>query len=267
VKADMRFVSLSTLFLWSKPIESVIDVLTRKMDADEKPDAWDLIDDGNYRFTKDNLKKYKELAGSGISYTVHCPFTVHDYIHPDRSVRKKCISTLKESMLNAAELSPLTYVFHPAALPMGSRREEVKAINFEFVEEIYDYAKSIGLNALIENHVAKMDFMMNNVEEFDEFYRRTNSSIMMAYDAGHANIDGKTKEFVDRFRSRIGAVHVHDNDGTSDLHLAVGEGNIDWCYILKKLKEYNFQGPLIVESVYDPFKSVEVLRKIIADIF
>ncbi|MEM3403242.1 MAG: sugar phosphate isomerase/epimerase [Nitrososphaeria archaeon] len=263
----MQVVSLSTLFLWSKPIESVIDVLIRKMDADEGPDAWDLIDDESYGLTKDNLKKYSELACSGIKYTVHCPLTIHDYIHPDRSVRKRCVNILKDSMLNAVELSPLTYVFHPAALPTRLKRDDVKDLNFEFVEEIYSYAKSIGLNVLIENHVAHMDFMMNNIEEFDEFYRKTNSSIMMAYDVGHANIDGKTKEFVDRFRNRIGVLHAHDNDGRADLHLAIGDGNIDWYYIVKRLKERDFQGPFIVESIYDPFKSVKILRKILSDTF
>ena len=35
-------------------------------------------------------------------------------------------------------------------------------------------------------------------------------------------------EVIDRTAGRLCALHLHDNDGTCDAHLPMGQGNIDW---------------------------------------
>lgn len=39
-------------------------------------------------------------------------------------------------------------------------------------------------------------------------------------------------------------------DITDDLHLLPFEGTIDWKYVIKKLKEYNYNGPVTLELCY-----------------
>ena len=51
-------------------------------------------------------------------------------------------------------------------------------------------------------------------------------------------------------KNKILAVHLHDNDQSSDLHLLPFDGTIDWDKLLKHLKNANYQGPVTLESCY-----------------
>jgi sugar phosphate isomerase/epimerase len=258
-----NIISLSILFMWPQSLKFVFSELSKKIDGDDKPDAWDLIDDGNYRFSRHNLSRYKQLGESGLKFTVHGPLFLTKYIDHNKKVRVESINRLKTSMLNAVELSPIAYVFHPAAIPKGFTKEQTKVEHYEFLEQINDYSKSIGLNAFIENHITNLDHMLTTPQEFLEFYDRTGTDLMMTFDAGHANMDGSAKTFVDKLYNKIGVVHVHDNNGSSDEHLGIGQGNINWNYIVRKLEDCNFAGPYIIESVHNPFETVRILRQLI----
>ncbi len=50
----------------------------------------------------------------------------------------------------------------------------------------------------------------------------------ICYDIGHAFANSKTSvlEWVEALGARISYVHIHDNDGTKDQHLAIGDGCI-----------------------------------------
>ena len=259
----MNIISLSTLFMWPQPMKFVLSELSKKIEGDDRPDAWDLVDDGDYRFTKYNLSRYRQLWESGLKFTVHGPLSITKYIDRDRRIRSKSLNALKDSMFNSVGLSPLAYVFHPAAIPKGFAKEEVKLEHYEFLEQVNDYSKSIGLKIFIENHITNLGQMFTTPEEFLEFYDRTGTDLMMTFDAGHANIDGKAKAFIDKLCEKIGVVHVHDNNGTSDQHLGIGRGNINWNYIVGKLKDCGFIGPYIIESVHEPFETVRNLRLLI----
>lgn len=52
------------------------------------------------------------------------------------------------------------------------------------------------------------------------------------------------------FKDRILAVHLHDNDKSDDLHLLPFDGTIDWKYVMNKLKECNYNGPITMELCY-----------------
>ncbi|MEM2073942.1 MAG: sugar phosphate isomerase/epimerase, partial [Nitrososphaeria archaeon] len=58
-------------------------------------------------------------------------------------------------------------------------------------------------------------------------------------------------------------VHVHDNNGVSDSHNIIGSGNINWNYVINKLKASNFSGPYVIECVQSPFKALRTLRNLL----
>ena len=60
---------------------------------------------------------------------------------------------------------------------------------------------------------------------------------MLCFDAGHFNLFSKItlSELLDKTGRYIYELHLHDNDGTSDDHYAIGDGNIDFEAILSRL--------------------------------
>ena len=45
-------------------------------------------------------------------------------------------------------------------------------------------------------------------------------------------------------------MHLHDNDKSDDLHLLPFDGTIDGKYVIKKLKECHYHGPVTLELCY-----------------
>ena len=71
-------------------------------------------------------------------------------------------------------------------------------------------------------------------------------------DIGHANLwNNHPVDFIDAFSSRLRHVHIHDNHGgfseDSDLHLAPGEGNIDFSEIFSALSSIQYSELLTFE--------------------
>lgn len=69
--------------------------------------------------------------------------------------------------------------------------------------------------------------------------------IWFCLDIGHANLwNNHPVDFIDAFSSRLFHIHIHDNHGgfseDSDLHLAPGEGNIDFSEIFSALSSIQY---------------------------
>ena len=62
-----------------------------------------------------------------------------------------------------------------------------------------------------------------------------------------------------RISDYIVNIHIHDNDGKSDMHLPVGEGTVDFKHIIQSLKRLQYKDPLIIENLAfdDVIKSIE----------
>lgn len=70
----------------------------------------------------------------------------------------------------------------------------------------------------------------------------------LTLDIAHASLlPGGCDPFIDRYPDRIISTHVSDNDLVLDHHLPVGEGEIDFKAVFKRLLEIDFTGTLNIE--------------------
>lgn len=79
--------------------------------------------------------------------------------------------------------------------------------------------------------------------------------LTLCYDTGHEHCYTKNFDVLGAFGDRITTTHIHDNDGTSDQHRIMGEGNIDFQKIFNRLKAakveyYNLESYCNETSVY-----------------
>jgi sugar phosphate isomerase/epimerase len=65
--------------------------------------------------------------------------------------------------------------------------------------------------------------------------------VSVCLDIGHAHCNSRTPvlRWIERLGKRIAYVHMHDNDGTSDQHRAIGDGNVPFSEVCCTLNEYS----------------------------
>ena len=68
-------------------------------------------------------------------------------------------------------------------------------------------------------------------------------------DTGHINLLQKDfRTYIPLLGKRIKALHIHDNDGMADAHLAPYTGSIDWKAFYTALREIGYDGDLDFET-------------------
>lgn len=116
-------------------------------------------------------------------------------------------------------------------------------IGLERVKKLVKKAEEIGIKIAFENTKiwGYLEYIFENIKS---------DNIGVCFDIGHchAHFDGKFSW--EYFKDKIWAIHLHDNDKSSDQHLLPFDGTIDWEYFVGKLKEANFSGPITLESCY-----------------
>ena len=72
---------------------------------------------------------------------------------------------------------------------------------------------------------------------------------------------GKVNDFL-RYADKADHIHIHDNNGMSDEHLALGDGTISWSTVGKTLAA-NYNGVVVIEgrSLVEAKKSLSVFRR------
>ena len=93
-------------------------------------------------------------------------------------------------------------------------------------------------------------------------------------DIGHANLfakENRSINLINNFEKLLKHVHVHDNIGgdseESDLHLPLGEGNINFKPIFEKLKEIKYSGNVILELHKADLGSSKISIKRLRELF
>lgn len=99
------------------------------------------------------------------------------------------------------------------------------------------------------------------------FERLEQQNIKFCLDTGHLLAFGQAslQQWLDSLEPFLGQIHLHDNDGGWDDHLALGQGRIDFQYLFDFLKSKRPKPPIITLEPHEEeafWPSVEFLEKI-----
>ena len=190
----------------------------------------------------------RELKKIGLDNGIVCNQShapVPSYAAPVRSLLKRAIEC-------TAEAGGEVCVIHPGN---DYSLEE----NTEMYLELLPFAKACGVKIATEN-------MWNWNKEKDEacpaacstpksFYAHMaaieDPNFVACLDIGHAEMRGHNTnavEMIHALGSRIGALHLHDNDQWKDSHQIPGSMNIDFDAVMKALKEVGYKGWITLEA-------------------
>ena len=116
-------------------------------------------------------------------------------------------------------------------------------IGLNRIKKIVQYAKELNMKVAFENTKIKgyLEYVLDNIKD---------ENVGICFDAGHYHVHFDDEFNFEFFKDKIFAVHLHDNDKSDDLHLLPFDGTINWKYVIKKLKDCNYHGPVTLELCY-----------------
>lgn len=190
------------------------------------------------------------LSDAGLPVICHLPCFVYT---PDLSpgIRNASLDEMRFSLDAAAGIGAKKAVLHPGYITgMGVfAMETAKKHARDSLAAIVEHARGLNIALCFENMFPGYHAFYEP-HEFSPVFKEF-PELKMTLDTGHANIGdpGQTKlaAFVDRFALRIGHVHVSDNFGKKDDHLAVGKGNIDFNSVISALKRAGYDDTITLE--------------------
>lgn len=214
----------------------------------------------NYREeTKHLLEVAKE---NGVYFNqAHAYFpTSFDDEEKTKMAFKKVIRGLEIASIAGVDI----IVVHPQQhlyYPEGNTPEILKEMNYKFYKSLISYCEQYGVKIATENMWRNgkmsgviMDSVCSRGPEFCEYVDMIDSKWMTAcLDLGHCGLVGQTPQNMIRElgHDRLGALHVHDNDGKHDNHvepMAPFVCSIDWEEVAKALVEIDYKGDFTFEA-------------------
>ncbi len=192
------------------------------------------------------------LSTHDFKLFMHAPFSDLNIASFNETVLEESMSQIKYSLEIAKDIGVRLATIHFGRYsPLGlSYPEKARKRNLESIKIISGFAESLGLDVSFENAPSGFGAMCGSLEILKNLV--TEAEIKITLDIGHANTwENHITEFITGLNSTIGHIHIHDNTGDSDMHLSVGEGQIDYQKAFKALRKINYKSALCLELLYE----------------
>ena len=237
-----------------KQIHIIPDVndLARTLQLAEK---WDAAFEYNDFFLPDVLEDvgefqkrisvYKGLGRSRAKDTLHGAFfdlCINSY---DREIVRVSEMRMRQSMEAASQLGARAVIFHTNIISGFAMKGYVE----RWVEQNEKFFRR-----LLKEYRGIEIFMENMFDQTPEALAMLADTLSgtgfgVCLDVAHANLS-KTVSLEAWFKDlmpHIRHLHINDNDGTSDLHQALGDGCMDWTEFHSQVNRFQLECSVLVE--------------------
>ncbi len=202
------------------------------------------------------------LQAAGLGCTLHAPF--HDLVPGGFDPRM--VALTRKKLQQAFALLPL---FRPVSIVCHLGYEEIRhandperwlAVSLETWQPLLEQAAAHGVRVMFENTYEPGPAMPALLLE-----RLHHAAAGFCLDVGHVLAFSRTpwQEWLERMAPWLGQLHLHDNDGEKDLHLAPGQGIFPFADLFQALKRQSIR-PIVTLEPHreeDLLTSVETVRQ------
>lgn len=218
-------------------------ILERKINPEIafSADSLDMLDIGK-------LKEISSLfSENSIMTTIHAPFMDLNPGALDRLVLEATRLRFRQIMEMAEIFRPSVVVFHPGydRWRYGGNRGRWLRHAVDTFKPIIESADRIGCIAAVENifeeDPSTLRALLDSIPS--PFFRH-------CFDVGHWNLFSRIgmEEWFSELGSLIAETHIHDNSGTADDHLPIGEADIDFPLFFRLMKRYAPEAAWTIEA-------------------
>ena len=208
----------------------------------------------------------KRLLERGLTITLHGPYVHLNPGSMDESIRLRTVEKYRRIFDIAGYLKPRTVVLHGGYDEKRFRGEKDRWLEQslrtwdEFVKRAEELQTVIAVENVFER---KPDTLRTLVESIDSPYFRC------CLDSGHINIFSRVplEEWFEEIGEFTEEVHLHDNNGTNDDHLPVGDGSIDFPLFFDLLREHT-NDPIYTIEIHGEevlFRGLRAVERFLSD--
>jgi sugar phosphate isomerase/epimerase len=213
-------IGVSTLCLLDHPLEHVLETVTSTFDHVE------IICEGNHA-------DLKAIESYSCSWSFHAPFSDLNIASLNTSILAESINQITECMHQANHYGVRNICIHPGHYsPLAIHfPEKAQKINLRSLKTLVAVAEETGVIIGLENMPQVPILMCTTPEECAYILESVKSDkLRLTFDIGHANTTGNVWQFLS-LKKYMTVIHLHDNLGDSDSHLAMGEGSTDFSML------------------------------------
>jgi len=215
---------LSTFCLHHTSLEDALSAFCSHTDTVE------VMDEGMHHLTSaDPLEQFS------FRYSLHAPSRGVNIASLLEPIRRASVEVISDCFRIAAEVNA-DVVIHPGYYAWVEEREAAINAFSASLDELRALAEDIGVSFYVENMGNWEYFFLRSPGEVEMI-----GDVGLALDVGHAHLNGCLSGFLDLPFSHV---HIHDNDGLTDLHAPVGEGSIDFGPVMEATRR-NGATPII----------------------
>lgn len=247
-------ISVSTLGLYPAKMENILEFVT-----DNKLKYLEIITEYPYKHvTSDDVSSYD------LGISVHAPMSdINISSHIDK-IRQASIDEMISSFKKANELDAQRVTVHPGSIPVMALRftDKILEYNMESLKYLQSQADEYGVMMCVENMPLLERLLYTNIDAlYEDVACEIHSGITL--DVGHGHNNGFDVDEMLR-SDDIHHIHLSDNDGSYDMHDALGSHNIDFKHLFEVLENKKYDDICVIE-VYTPhqiLKSIDYLKEL-----
>ena len=226
-------------------VEESLQLINSCKGAFEYNDFYNPIVLDNKKLQMNIINTYSRYRSDFSVDTMHGAFldvTIHSQ---DSLIREVSEKRIIQSMDIAKEMKLRGVVFHTGRLygfRDGLYLDNWKKTNIDFFRRMLE--KYPGQNIYIENMFdEKPDILAGLTEDLKEY-----NNFGICFDYAHAKVYGDDiEEWFRELAPYIKHMHINDNNLKDDLHLAIGEGKIDWDEFVTMVQKYSIDSSVLIE--------------------
>jgi sugar phosphate isomerase/epimerase len=210
--------------------------------------GWEIVSEGRQKITTETLPEVRDIISTlNLKISVHGPFSDLNPASLIDPIWEETIRQINQCVALSAEFTEVVVVHPGIVSPLGNQLpDQVWQRNVEALRRICDHAKDYGVRICLENMPNMEKLLCRTPEDlFGMVEAVDRDNLGTTFDAGHANTTKNTAKYL-KEKSRFSHVHIHDNKGVHDQHLALGQGTADWNLVLGELKD--FDGLMVIEG-------------------
>lgn len=211
---------------------------------------------------KDLSEMASILQQEGLMITLHGPF--HDLV--PGGMDKKILKATRERLKQIFDLIP---VFEPMSIVCHTGYDSNRYREVE--DEWFETALDTWMPLVKDLEGTPTTLVLENVydktpELLVKLIKGLNTEKVGAcFDAGHMNVFSEMdmEDWLKALGPSLKELHLHDNDGTWDYHLAIGEGKIDFEVLFRYVEENRLKPIMTLEPHKEKWmwQTLEVLSR------